>query len=644
MILAERVNDGYEIVRTVWRERAKDQNFEKVWRRALHDGVMANSAPAPAKVEGVADRVAVALTAMTLSTGPSDSAMDVVFTVGSVGDGRWANNTWLQELPHPVSKIVWDNVAYVSPATARRLGLHQSKETDKKQGAQMATLTIGDKSVDIAAWALPGLADNVIIVPLGYGRRVCGRVGINVGFDTYQVRASASRRLATSAKLAKVTTGSSWYHISSTQTHGSMEGRQIVREADLPRWQAHGDKVQAITDPYGNTFQLNTAEQMGEQSHSPANKSIYNNPYNRSPGDADPNNLDAKGKPPAYAVGPQWGMTIDLSTCIGCNVCTIACQSENNIPAVGKMEVSKYREMHWIRVDRYFTGEKEDEAESLAFQPVACVHCENAPCEVVCPVNATVHGPEGINYMTYNRCIGTRYCANNCPYKVRRFNFFDFGVAKFNGDYLGKDKIPGGGPKNVNLIPPRLRDKLDEISKMGMNPDVTVRSRGVMEKCSYCIQRINEARIEVKLKELPGIPDGMFQTACQQACPTDAIIFGDRLDTAEYTDAAGAKRTGSRVHNALKNNRSYALLGFLNTRPRTSHLMSLRNPNTVLVTDAERRRLWTEDFMHHHEEGEDHSHDGHSHGAGPSPSSRRSYLKHGTKLSLNVLGGSGVLA
>jgi molybdopterin-containing oxidoreductase family iron-sulfur binding subunit len=300
-------------------------------------------------------------------------------------------------------------------------------------------------------------------------------------------------------------------------------------------------------------------------------------------------------------------------------------------------------------VDRYFTSSEDpeanpEEADSIAFQPVACVHCENAPCEVVCPVNATVHGPEGINYMTYNRCIGTRYCANNCPYKVRRFNFFDFGVAKFNGDHLLKDVLPGGGPKNVNLIPPRLRDRLDEISKMGMNPDVTVRSRGVMEKCSYCIQRINEARIEVKLKDLPGIPDGMFQTACQQACPTDAIIFGDKLDTGgTYEDG----RVGSRVHNSIKSRRSYALLGFLNTRPRTSHLLALRNPNPALVSAA-RADSWHHEFHDHghgdhdHEGGHDHPGDGQTHGMGPS---RRSYLKKGAKLSLTVLDGvSGVLA
>lgn len=644
IILAERVTDGYEIVRSVWQERTKDANFEKLWRRTLHDGVLANSTPAPAKIDGVCDRVAVALPAMTLSSGPSDAAMDVVFTVGHVGDGRWANNTWLQELPHTSSKIVWDNVAYVSPATAKRLSLTQSKETDKKQGAVLATLTIGDKSVDIAAWALPGLPDNVAIVPLGYGRHVCGRVGVGVGFDSYSVRGSASRRVASGAKLARVTGKSDWYHISSTQTHGSMEGRQVLRETDMRRWQAHGDYVAPITDAYGNSFQLNAAEQMAELAESPATTSIYTNPFNRSAGDPDPNNLDAKGKPPAYSVGPQWAMTIDLSTCTGCNVCTIACQSENNIPSVGKMEVSKYREMHWIRVDRYFTGDDENSPDSMAFQPVACVHCENAPCETVCPVNATVHGPEGINYMTYNRCIGTRYCANNCPYKVRRFNFFDFGVAKFNGDYIGKELLHGHGPDNVNLVPPRLRDRLDEISKMHMNPDVTVRSRGVMEKCSYCIQRINEARVEVKLKDLPGIPDGTFQTACQQACPTDAIVFGDELDTTTtYKNEDGAGRTGSRVHNWRRNARSYALLGFLNTRPRTSHLLAVRNPNEAVLRalgQNARIKKWDEPFMEHEGGGNEH-HNTNDHAAAPS---RRSYLKRGTRLSLNVLGAGGVLS
>lgn len=601
---------GYDLVRTTWEKLPvvnKVGGFDKAWRRALHDGVLTGTTGAASDVAGgISDKAAQALSGMTLSTGPSDSSMDVLFTVGHVGDGRYSNIAWLQEIPDSMSKIVWDNVAYVSPATARRLSLVQESETKEKRGAKMASLTIGGQSMTIPVWAMPGIPENTIILPLGYGREVCGRVGQGVGFNTYKVRGSTSRRMASGAKLAPVAEGTRRYNISSTQQHGSLEGRALLREVDLAAWHAFGDKPEHKKDHYGNKFTLSFAEQLGELAHSPANLSIYENPFNLSKGDPDPNKRDAQGNPPAYTKGPQWGMTIDLSTCIGCDVCTVACQAENNIPVVGKIEVNKHREMHWIRVDRYFVSDSErtameasddDATLSASFQPIACVHCENAPCETVCPVNATVHGPEGINYMTYNRCIGTRYCANNCPYKVRRFNFFDFGVAKFNGDHKLKEVIPGGGPKNVNLIPPRLRDKLDEITKLQMNPDVTVRSRGVMEKCSYCIQRINQARIEVKLRNLGTIPDGFpliedgtLQSACQQACPTGAITFGDILDTQSTHDdptMPGGKRKGSLVSNMRSNARSYMLLGFLNTRPRTTHMVSVLNPNPAIRKPVE---------------------------------------------------------
>src|SRR6185295_11927547 len=286
----------------------------------------------------------------------------------------------------------------------------------------------------------------------------------------------------------------------------------------------------------------------------------------------------------------------------------------NNIAVVGKKEVAKGREMHWIRVDRYFTGEL-DSPDAMLHQPVACVHCENAPCETVCPVNATIHGPEGINYMTYNRCIGTRYCANNCPYKVRRFNFFDYGVTKFNGDYFFKGAVEAVAPNregitgsgdhnkiNPNLIPPRLRQKLDEISRMQKNPDVTVRSRGVMEKCSYCVQRINAARIEMNLatgmdpKVKNQVPDGFFQVACQQACPSNAITFGDVLD--EH----------SKVKAMKDNARTYALLGYINTRPRTSHMLRLMNPNPSMVS-AERKAMWDKPLGHGAGEGHEAGHE-----------------------------------
>jgi Fe-S-cluster-containing dehydrogenase component len=342
-------------------------------------------------------------------------------------------------------------------------------------------------------------------------------------------------------------------------------------------------------------------------SHTPPNLSVYKNPQNESFGDAAPGS--------EFSKGPQWGMTIDMASCSGCGVCTVACQSENNIPVVGKSEVAKGRELQWIRVDRYFIGEDLNNPDEMIAQPVACVHCENAPCETVCPVNATTHGSEGTNDMAYNRCIGTRYCANNCPYKVRRFNFFDYAPTKFNGgldaNYVSKgleekfeETIGQDRTFNQNFIPPRLRKKLDEISKMKFNPDVTVRSRGVMEKCTYCVQRVNQARQDVKISgiwndkdQVAPIPDGYFQVACQQACPTESIVFGDILDPQ------------SQVTKQREGGRSYLLLGYLNARPRTSHLMRVRNPNPAI------RVYDHHDPFSHGGHGED-SGDGHGGGHG----------------------------
>jgi molybdopterin-containing oxidoreductase family iron-sulfur binding subunit len=468
-------------------------------------------------------------------------------------------------------------------------------DTVKFPEARKARIKIGEKTVEVPVWILPGMADHTVLLTVGYGRTAAGHVGDGVGVDVYPVK-PAGRRWA---RGVEVSATSNWYPISSTQSHWSLEGRTaLVRAVDLPAWKAHGDEVgEAKHEIYKTAQPINFAERLGEMSHMPPNVSVYENPFNKSKADPAPDAV--------YAKGPQWGMTIDLSTCTGCGACTIACQAENNIPVVGKKEVQKGREMAWIRVDRYFTGEDFTNPDSMLHQPVPCQHCENAPCETVCPVNATVHGPEGINYMTYNRCIGTRYCANNCPYKVRRFNFFEYGKLKFNGDYYGKSLVEKVAPErggvngsnkynkiNINLIPPRLRQKLEEIERMQKNPDVTVRMRGVMEKCSYCIQRINAAKIECKLNDLKGIPDGFFQSACQQACPSGAIVFGDILDPQ------------SAVHATRNHGRSYMLLGYLDTRPRTSYLVQVRNPNPRL------RKPVTDPFHHggghHGGEGEGH--------------------------------------
>lgn len=647
--------DGYELVRATW-QAGMGSGFEKAWRRALHDGVAPSPGRMPEPWRADMAKIGSALATYQVAAAPTQNALDLRFVVGHVYDGRFANYAWLQELPDHATKVVWDNPALVSPATARALGLEPVGYSEgdpsemytkpKYPHARMATLSVGGRSMDVPVWILPGMADNTVLLPLGYGRRVCGHVGGNeadpVGFDTNRVRDSRAGRTVRGVTLAR---SSGTYLIASTQNHWSMEGRTaIVRAVDLAAWKKYGDQPPAVEHDHiyaENSKELSFAERLGELSHTPPNISIYANPFNASKVDPKPG--------ARYSRGPQWGMTVDLSTCTGCGACTIACQSENNIPVVGKKETAKGREMHWIRVDRYFIGEEFDSPEAMYNQPVLCVHCENAPCETVCPVNATVHGTEGTNDMAYNRCIGTRYCANNCPYKVRRFNFFDYGVTKFNGAYYGQDMMPGGGPSNVNLIPPRLREKLDEISRMRMNPDVTVRSRGVMEKCTYCIQRINAARIESKLQNLPGIPDGFFNVACAQACPSNSITFGDILDET------------SRVTRNRENQRSYMLLGYLNTRPRTSHMVRVSNPNPVL-------RAPVEDPFHHGHGEHGHGHEGsgehgHSdpHKRPPTPHDSHRDIDHGEghsyfdkrkrraddgyALSLRVLGpGAGVNA
>ena len=473
----------------------------------LHNGVFAGRGSAAGGLAGVQGgaagvmgRGAAAMNKWESPRAPGENSLDVVFALGNVGDGRFANCSWLQELPDPLSKIVWDNAAMVSPATAKRLGIAQTDPTDKKQKGRMVRVTVNGASITIAAWAVQGIADDTVVLPLGYGRTVCGHVGTGVGFNVYPVAAGRNRRVARGAEVVRTTVGAPWYNISTTQSHGSMEGRAIVREADLAAWAAYGDdpfkglsaeeKKHLTIDAYGQERQLNFAERMGELAHTPANVNAYDNPQRGlkdAPVIGGPKPTAAAsgetGTPPDFAKNPQWGMSIDQTLCTGCNVCTIACQAENNIPVVGKIEVNKGREMHWIRVDRYFTShDRHDPNPEVAHQPVACVHCENAPCETVCPVNATVHGPEGMNYMVYNRCIGTRYCANNCPYKVRRFNFFDWGEEVQRRLHRSRSDVGDqGGPGEREPDPSAVARRLDEITKLQMNPDVTVRSRGVME-------------------------------------------------------------------------------------------------------------------------------------------------------------------
>ncbi len=496
-----------------------------------------------------------------------------------VGDGYYANNGWLQELPDPVTKSCWDNAILISPALARELGFdtksgkfliggiaaNRAQFRGGRESAPVAELEVDGVTLSGPVHIQPGLPDWEVVLPLGYGRRRTGRVGSGVGFDAYPLHRADSGLSLAGASISLTRRS---HFIANTQNHWSMEGRAIIRE---------GNVSMHIEDPAW-------AQKIGMESHSPP---IYGMDKDRplselsltQPRGGSAYETPAFGEPKPnlrvwqseearadFIPDQQWGMSIDLNACTGCNACVIACQSENSIPIVGKNEVLRGREMSWIRLDRYYsTGSNEENQVSLpadpqaSLMPVACLHCEMAPCEQVCPVNATVHDTQGLNVMAYNRCVGTRYCANNCPYKVRRFNFFDYNKRATDEFYkgpLGRDqyKTEGG-----------------VLASMQRNPDVSVRMRGVMEKCTFCVQRIQQARMAQRVKARDSndvhVPDGTFKVACQSACPTEAIIFGDISDP------------DSAVSRAKDNDRDYALLGYLNTRPRTTYLARLRNPN-----------------------------------------------------------------
>jgi molybdopterin-containing oxidoreductase family iron-sulfur binding subunit len=519
---------GYDIVRDTWNPILGEAEFDNKWNRVLHDGLLPGS-ELPEVVPQLTGQPLIGLAGALAKAGN----LELVFLPSSsLHDGRFANDGWLQELPDPLTKLTWDNPALVSPKTAESLGLANE---------DWVRVDHAGRSLELPAWILPGMADGVVALTLGYGRSHAGRIGSGVGFNAFALRGSKAAGFDGGVRLTRL---ARTYPLSSTQHHGSMEGRPIVRESTLTALRPFESLRVAPSQVEGRSKSAAGAE----QAESP--------PAVGSPEAVRPEGEETTGafgvfeenphpfslwKEHAYDQGHQWGMTIDLNACIGCNACMVACQSENNVPVVGKVQVAKGREMHWLRVDRYFSGEPSGNPE-MVFQPVPCMQCEQAPCEQVCPVAATVHDGQGLNVMVYNRCIGTRYCSNNCPYKVRRFNFFNF-----------------------------TKDTPD-ILKLAMNPDVTVRARGVMEKCTYCTQRINRARIDARLAGR-SLRDGDVKTACQQACPASAIEFGDLRDRS------------SGVVRAKDDPRNYALLAELNTRPRTTYLAKVRNPNPDLPTE-----------------------------------------------------------
>ncbi len=484
---------AHELVQEHWQGQGLD---ETGWRRALHDGVIAGTASATLTAE-------INQAAVAQACSESASRMDLELCLRpdpSVFDGRFANNAWLQELPKSLTKLTWDNAFLISPATAEEHGL---KTED------LVEVRLGERKVVGPVWIMPGQADRAVTVHLGYGRTHAGRVGNGAGFNAYPLYTASTVNATVDIAVELAATGAT-YPLSSTQQHFAVElqseeahERHLVRHADYATYQHQPD----------------FAQHMGHPPPGPE-ESMF---------------------PPWEYNGYAWGLAVDLNSCTGCNACVTACQSENNIPVVGKVQVANGREMHWIRIDRYYQGDLEDP--DVHFQPVMCMHCEQAPCEVVCPVAATTHSSEGLNDMVYNRCVGTRYCSNNCPYKVRRFNFLSY------------------------------TDHDSDLLAMARNPDVTVRSRGVMEKCSYCVQRINQARIEAK-KQDREIRDGEIKTACQQACPADALTFGDINDA----DSAVSRTKASPLN--------YTLLGDLGTRPRTTYLAKVTNPNPALTRAA----------------------------------------------------------
>ncbi|WP_205678701.1 TAT-variant-translocated molybdopterin oxidoreductase [Aquisphaera insulae] len=492
ILLGQPGRPGQDIVKSTWREKKLPGDFDAAWKDALRRGIVPGTTAEPKAVTLKSKDVPPPGPAK-----PADQGLEIVFRPDpAVWDGTFANSGWLQELPKPLTRFTWDNAALISPAEAERRGIANE---------DVLVLRYRGRALTLPAWILPGQAEGTITVSLGYGRTRAGHVGNGAGANAYALRTSDAPWHGAGLELSK--TGEK-RKIAIVQHHYQMQGREPIKVGTAEEFRA---------DP-GFAHEHHAPEAHGESLYPDA-----------------PRGQDAEN---------AWGMTIDLNKCIGCGTCVVACQAENNIPIVGKEEVLRSREMHWLRIDRYYEGDEKDP--QAYFQPVPCMHCEKAPCEPVCPVGATTHSDEGLNEMTYNRCVGTRYCGNNCPYKVRRFNFFQY----------------------ADLETPSL--------KLLNNPDVTVRTRGVMEKCSYCVQRINEARIVAKMEGRP-VGGDEVKTACQAACSCQAIVFGNLLDP----NSAVAKSKASP--------RNYALLEELNTLPRTTYLAKLRNPNPELEAEPKDR-------------------------------------------------------
>ncbi len=549
-LLGQPKPEGPELVQDTFKALTNPGNFADEWNKFLHDGFSgtfkAAAVPLTFNAAGAADFYAKNNSAPALGDG-----IEIVFSTDSkMDDGRYANNGWLQELPDSITKLTWDNAASISMATAKSIGIDPGNQLGKRD-YEVIEISAGEsRKIQIPVLIAPGHADNSISIPLGYGRALEGRIAKGAGVNIYPLRTSGQSYFTIVPKSSVKPTGGK-YRLAITQDHHSMEGRAIVRETTLDTFKENPS--------FAKTMWID--EEVQHDANGKVGPSIYTHP-------------------PLDDIN-QWGMAVDLNTCTGCNACMIACQAENNIPIVGKEQVGNGRSMHWIRNDRYFSSVDEknpDDDPEMLVQPMMCQQCENAPCETVCPVNATVHSTDGLNVMVYNRCIGTRYCANNCPFKVRRFNFFDYQQRP-----LDKLKL---GPLTKKGSPDTL--------KMQKNPNVTVRMRGVMEKCTFCVQRIEEARIAQKVKAGASgdvrIPADNFKVACQQVCAAEAIVFGD------------ISNPESKVSKLKAQEQNYRLLEYLNVNTRVSYLARLRNPNPAMPDASTKAGQFEEKMIHSEKE------------------------------------------
>jgi molybdopterin-containing oxidoreductase family iron-sulfur binding subunit len=531
---------------------------QAAWDKALQDGVSETPAAVSAGAYNGSALAAAfaALAAVKVGTGKEV----VVYPKVALGAGKEANNPWLQEMPDPITKATWDNYAVISFATAKELGIVVDDNYEVELSKPVIKLKVGQKEMSLPVLVIPGMHKDVIAVAVGYGRsEKTGRAAANVGQNMFPLVSFDGKAFAYAVAGASVEKTNETFKIAYTQTHNQYEGRdEVVREFALSDFKKHPTALKDERHKLVEDYAKNTGDYAAEGTLYPSH------PY----------------------PGAKWGMSIDLNSCIGCGACTVACTSENNVAVVGKSEVMRAHEMHWLRIDRYFATYRDDSGSdnlddlNVVFMPMLCQHCDNAPCENVCPVNATNHSSEGLNQMTYNRCIGTRYCANNCPYKVRRFNW---------SDYMGADSFEDN---QKGILEDSVMMMNDDLTRMVLNPDVTVRSRGVIEKCSFCVQRLQEGKLKAKKENRPleTGADGKWdiKTACQQACPTNAIVFGNANDKNSPV---------SKIRNEEQTNRVFYSLEQIHVLPNVNYLAKIRN------TD---RHVGVAEEAHHEAAGAEH--------------------------------------